>query len=399
MSDIIFNKVLQEFDDEELISLAQKLISIPSYHGLQYPEKEVAEYLYGFLQENGMHTVMVNALEGRPNVICEYGNGDDCQKTLMLNGHMDTVDVKNMTIDPFKGNIENGNIYGRGSVDMKSAVAAMAMALVFVKRAGVELGGKVYFAGVVDEERGAEGTRYIAKNGPKTKYAIVGECTDMEIHIGHRGLEWIQIRVEGKYAHGGTPESGINAIEKMNKIITKISDNLLPSIKKRTHPIVGPAFLNYGTINGGTQPSTVAGECVLKLDRRWLPSETRESIIDELNDIISEMQRDDKDLKAHASSISTKDSMGLGYPPMVCSPSSPIVRSLEKVSMQLRKSSRVSSFPAWTDGAILSHFGTETVIFGPGHLSSAHSDKEFCPVQDIIDTCKAYIYVILDICR
>lgn len=393
-----FYEVIKYLNEEELITLTQKLISIPSYHGLPAPEKEVAKYINEYFQKQGINSQIIVVSEERPNVICSYGDGKNFDKTLMLNGHLDTVGVENMVIDPFKGYVKDGNIYGRGSVDMKGAVAAMIIALVLIKRAGIKLEGKVYFTGVIDEEYWNMGTKHILQHGPKAKYAIVGEPTKLEIHNGHRGLEWIQVFVEGKYAHGGTPEKGINAIVKMNKIVSEIIDSLLPEINKRSHPITGPATLNLGVIKGGTQPSTVAGNCILQLDRRWIPGESPESITDEIREVIKKLQKDDPQLKAEVSIMRNKGN-DVGFPYLVCERTSRIVKSLKNATSRIINNTKFSYFPAWTDGALLSHIGgVETVVFGPGDLASAHSEKEFCPVQDIINACKIYLYTILDIC-
>lgn len=394
-----FEKALEFLDEQELVKLTQKLISIPSYHGLPQPEKEVAHYINDYFKKQGFATRLTDVIDGRPNVITSYGDGEDDTKTLMLNGHMDTVPAQNMTIEPFKGFIEDGKIFGRGAVDMKGPIAAMMMALVILNRANIKLKGKVHFAGVIDEEKGAEGTRDIVRNGPKTKYAIVGEPTDLLIANGHRGLESIQITIKGKYAHGGTPDKGINAIAKMNRVITEIQSELLPRIQKRSHPITGSAFFNLGVIEGGTQPSTVPGECILKIDRRWLPSETRESIIEELREIISKLQKEDKEINGEVKIISPEESLGIGYPPLACSESSELVKTLKKACEKNNEKTDTTYFPAWTDGSILSRYDIETVVFGPGHLSSAHSDVEFCPIDDIVKACKVYIYTILNLCK
>lgn len=395
----IYESLINNLDKDELIELTRKLISIPSYHGLPNNEKEIGEYIYKFLIDNSMKPELIKVKNERSNVICGYGDNKDNSKTLMLNGHLDTVDVKNMIIKPFESYIENGCIFGRGSVDMKGAVAAMIMAVLIVKRAGIKLDGRVYFAGVIDEERGAEGTRHIIKNGPITKYAVVGEPSNLEIQNGHRGLEWIRIIVEGKYSHGGTPQDGINAIEKMNKVINEIQNNLLPLVKKRKHPIAGPANFNLGTIKGGTQPSTVPGDCILEIDRRYIPGESRDSVIKELNDIFEKISISDPDFKARAEIMSTKDSMNLGYPPLVCKPDSNIISSLKDAVQTNNLETKISYFPGWTDASLLSYKDVEAVVFGPGHLSSAHSDKEFCPIDDIINACKIYLYTIIDICK
>jgi len=392
-----YQKALEHLDEDRIIELTKKLIAIPSYHGLEAPEKEVSSYLYKYLLDEGFESEHISVAGERKNVIAWYGANSDKEKTLMLEGHMDTVDVKNMSVDPFSGNIENGNIYGRGSVDMKGALAAMVGALMAIKKAGIQLDGRAYFAGVVDEERNYRGADYIAKNGPITRYAIVGEPTELEIHNGHRGLIWIEVKVNGKYAHGGTPEKGINAIEKINSVITEIVTKLKPEIMKRKHPVTGPSHLNLGHIKGGTQPSTVAGECILQMDRRWLPDESQEGAVQEIENILANLKKKDPEFDATVTVMD--DNMDIQFPPLVCEEQSPLVNILKEASSEVLNRSKTSYFPAWTDGSILSRDGgIETVVLGPGHLSSAHSEEEFCPVQEIIDASKIYIYSILKIC-
>ncbi len=392
-----YQKALEHLDEDRIIELTKKLIAIPSYHGLEVPEKEVSSYLYKYLLDEGFESEHISVAGERKNVIAWYGANSDKEKTLMLEGHMDTVDVKNMSVDPFSGNIENGNIYGRGSVDMKGALAAMVGALMAIKKAGIQLDGRAYFAGVVDEERNYRGADYIAKNGPITRYAIVGEPTELEIHNGHRGLIWIEVKVNGKYAHGGTPEKGINAIEKINSVITEIVTKLKPEIMKRKHPVTGPSHLNLGHIKGGTQPSTVAGECILQMDRRWLPDESQEGAVQEIENILANLKKKDPEFDATVTVMD--DNMDIQFPPLVCEEQSPLVNILKEASSEVLNRSKTSYFPAWTDGSILSRDGgIETVVLGPGHLSSAHSEEEFCPVQEIIDASKIYIYSILKIC-
>ena len=392
-----YQKALACLEEEKIINLTSKLISIPSYQGLEVPEKEISAYLYQYLLDEGLKAQHVPVTGERNNVLAWHGAASNNQKTLMLEGHMDTVGVNNMVVDPFSGKVVNGYIYGRGAVDMKGALAAMIGAICAVKEAAITLEGQVYFAGVIDEERNYRGADFITRNGPITRYAIVGEPTELEIHNGHRGLIWIEIKVKGKYAHGGTPEKGINAIEKVSAIIEEITTRLKPQVMKKSHPITGPSHLNLGLIRGGTQPSTVAGECILQMDRRWIPDESQEEAVQEIEDIIEHLKEKDPELDAEVTVID--DNMDIQFPPLVCAESSPLVTILKEASGKVINRHKTSYFPAWTDGSILSRDGgIETVVLGPGHISSAHSEEEYCPVEEIINACKIYIYSIIKIC-
>lgn len=398
MLDEIYRTALKYIDEKELISLAKSLIAIPSHHGLKNPEKEIADYIDQYLAGSGLETEKITVIDERKNVIASYGSGSRQDKTLMLEGHMDTVDVTNMKTDPFSGAIRKGNIYGRGSVDMKGALAAMITALTAVRKAQIPLTGRAYFAGVIDEELNNEGAIHIAGNGPITTYAIVGEPTGLEIHNGHRGLVWLEIKVKGKYAHGGTPEKGINAIEKICTIMTALKEQLEPELAKRVHPVTGPSTMTFNYIAGGTRPSTIPGECLLRIDRRWIPGESQEMVLREIREIIDRLKENDKTLDAKVNILHGKP--GSELPPLVCNKESCLVKILKEATMAVIGKHTLNYFPAWTDGSLLARDGgIETVVFGPGQLFSAHSEEEFCPLQDIIDACKVYLYTILRICR
>ncbi|HPQ38286.1 MAG TPA: M20 family metallopeptidase [Synergistaceae bacterium] len=386
-------------EEKALLDLTRKLISIPSHHGLENPEEEISLYLRDFLVHQGLETERRGTPEGRFNVLARYGKRKSSEKTLMLNGHTDTVDVANMIIPPFSGEIKDGKIFGRGSVDMKGSLAAMIHAVLAIKKAGIPLEGEVLFAGVADEEFWNAGTRDLVKRGPRARYAIVGEPTKLQIYHGHRGLEWIEIAVKGKYAHGGTPEKGINAIEKAGLLIRALTEDLLPKIRERGHSITGPSTLNLGQILGGTQPSTVAGECILRLDRRWIPGESTESVLRELEELGEKLHRRDENFRMEVSNMRDMEKNHLGQPPLVTSPDSPLVRVLEETLARMNRTPEKGSFPGWTDAGLLSSAGgMETVVFGPGDISSAHTEKEFCEVDQIIACSRAYVGAILEIC-
>jgi len=395
----VIDKALSFIEEGALIDLARELVSIPSYHGLDNPEKEISSFLQYHLKNEGLNAIRVETEEGRYNVIAGYGKNNDPEKTLMLNGHLDTVSVENMTADPFSGKISDGKIFGRGAVDMKSALASMIHAILAVQRAGTSLEGEVVFAGVADEEFWNIGTRHIAGKGPFTRFAIVGEPTELKIDNGHRALEWIEVIIKGRYSHGGTPERGVNAIEKAGKFIYRICNELLPSLNKRTNPVTGPSTLNLGSIFGGTQPSTVAGECVIRLDRRWIPGESTESVMQELEEIIRQLREFDPDYDAEVRNMRDMKTNMIGQPPLLTTSDSILVKALQKAVRVCGDSPQLGFFPGWTDAGILSSVaGIETVVFGPGDLSTAHSDNEFCPIDQIINSCRAYVATILEIC-
>ncbi len=133
---------------------------------------------------------------------------------LVLCGHTDTVPLNQGNPGHgFSGSIDDGRLFGRGTTDMKGALAAMAAALVALSRPGLPVSGRVTLAAVIDEEIESLGAEHLIESGFTADGAIVGEPTQNQICIGHKGLEWLEIVFSGKAAHGGTPTAGINAID------------------------------------------------------------------------------------------------------------------------------------------------------------------------------------------
>lgn len=383
---------------EEVANLAGELVKIPSYSGLKNQEEQVAEYIYSFFRREGIKTELKEVLKGRPNVYAVLkGKGEG--PSLMITGHTDTVPPYEMTIDPFSGEIKDGRVYGRGAVDMKGPIAAMMMAMVGLKRCGIELKGDLVFAGAINEEEKSEGTEYIVNNGPRTDAAIVGEPTRLQIAAGHRGLEWLEIIIKGRATHGGTAKKGINAISKAAKFITKVERDLIPRLPERKHPLIGEPVLNFGVIQGGDQPSTVAGRCSIKIDRRWTPGETLEQVLKDFTDIIDELHSEDPDFNAEIKRIENNMAT-MDHYPMEIDLNHPLVKTLSGVTHEvLGCESDITSFPAWTDASLLSNFGNiPCVVFGPGDLARAHSAEEYIEIRELYSAYLIYALTAIQYC-
>lgn len=393
------NLLKEKVSQEELSNLISDLVKIPSTPDSENYEKDVAEFIYEFFQNEGIESKLQKVKDERPNVVAKIkGTGEG--KSLMLTGHMDTVPAYDMDIEPFSGEIRDGKIFGRGSVDMKGPLACMILALVAIKRADIKLKGDLIFVGVIEEEYKSFGTEYLVKNGPKADAAIVGEPTKLDIAAGHRGLEWLEITIEGKTAHGGTASEGINAISKAAKFISKVEEELLPQFAERTHDLIGPPTLNFGVIKGGTQPSSVAGECKIQIDRRWTPLETLDQVFADLNGIIKELQKEDKDFKASVKRIPSNMAT-MDHKPMEISLDHPLVKKLQKATETIRKKKAdIISFPGWTDASLISNFANiDTVVFGPGDISCAHSEVEYIDYKEAYQGFLIYSLIALDFCE
>ncbi|MGM0437546.1 MAG: M20 family metallopeptidase [Bacillota bacterium] len=396
---VLIEKFKNIVKKEELTDLISELVKIPSTPDSEGYERKVAEYIHQFFQDEGIESQLIKVKDNRPNIIAKIP-GTGRGRSLMLTGHMDTVPAYDMDIDPFSGEIKNGRVYGRGAVDMKGPLACMMLTLVAVKRAKIELKGDLIFAGVIEEEYKSFGTEHLVKNGPKTDAAIVGEPSQLNIAAGHRGLEWLEITIEGKAAHGGTAKKGINAISKAAKFINKVEEELLPQFAERTHDLIGPPTLNFGVIKGGTQPSSVAGECKIQIDRRWTPLETLDQVFEDLNKIIEKLQKEDKDFKASVKRIPSNMAT-MDHKPMEISLDHPLVKKLEDATEVVRKKKAdIISFPGWTDASLISNFANiATVVFGPGDISCAHSEIEYIDIEEAYQGYLIYSLIAIDFCE
>lgn len=394
----LLKKIHKYYTQEELVQLTQSLIKIPSHKDVPNREKEVVEFIFNFCNDQGLETKL-EPVEGNRSNVYVFLRGDGTGKTLMLNGHTDTVPPYNMVIDPFKAEVKNNAIWGRGAVDMKGPIASMLITILAIKRANIKLKGDVIFTGVIGEEEKSEGSEYLVKSNIKADGAVVGEPSHYEYSIGHRGLEWLEISIKGKAAHGGVPHLGVNAIEKAAALIERIRKELYPKLQDRYNEYMGPSVMNFGAIQGGSQPSTVADACSIKIDRRYIPGETVESVIKEYQDIIDAMKIDDPNFDAEIirmpNNMLTLDHLYLMTPP------NELIVSAVKESIQevIQKEPEITRKRGWTDAGLLSNYGKiPTVVFGPGEISSSHTKDERVNISELVDAVEIYSGIIEKFC-
>jgi acetylornithine deacetylase/succinyl-diaminopimelate desuccinylase len=379
--------------------LLSTLVRIPSHRGLDRQEEGVAKALAGYLTRAGLEPRLEEVSAGRPNLLCSL-RGRGAGRHLLLCGHTDTVRLNEG--DPgfgFSGELRDGRVLGRGSVDMKGALVSMAGALVGLKRTGALNAGRVTLAAVVDEEMESLGAEHLVASGFTADGAIVGEPTENRICLGHKGLEWLEISFQGKAAHGGTPERGVNAIEAAGRFVHRVRSELVPRFAERSDPLLGPPTLNFGTIQGGDQPSTVAATCTLTADRRSVPGEDFASLSAELQEVLGQVEAEMPGLATRLCRLDGGMAT-LEHLALKTEPTDRLALAAAAARRDLYGSvDEYGAFPAWTDGALLAAFGKiPTIVMGPGDLAVAHSPRESIAIQEVVEAGQLYARTCLEFC-
>lgn len=385
---------------EKITRLLVQMVKARSYPGVPKQEAAVAAELKAFLEDHNIRAAVEEVKDGRPNLTATVDSGRT-GRHLLLCGHTDTVPPNaGSEIDFFAAAEKDGRLYGRGTADMKGALAAMAGALADLKGQKTLAAGKVTLAAVIDEEMESLGAEALIRSGFRADAAIVGEPTENRVAVGHKGLEWLAVEFTGRAAHGSTPEAGINAISAAAHFVRLVEEELAPEFEKRRDPVLGLPVINLGTIAGGDQPSTVAAHCAIKLDRRWVTTETIEQVFADLEDLLVKVRTRQPGLKTEISRVPGGMATMI-HGPLTIDPAHPIVKSARKALAGTgRRGDDLTVFPAWTDGALISREGKiPTIIWGPGELRYAHSPEENIRLEEVHAAARLYAAAALEFCK
>ena len=330
-------------------------------------EGAAAEVVAEWAGEAGLEVEVDEVLPGRPNVVVRapgVGGG----RTLMLNGHLDTVSAGGME-RPFVGRVEGDRLYGRGSYDMKGAIAAALVAAARARDEGVP--GDVVVACVIDEEFGSLGTERLVQTC-RADAAIVCEPTDERIRIAHKGFAGFEIEMPGRAAHGSRPDLGVDAIAAMGSVLARLgglSDRLSD---EPGHPLLGPGSIHASVIEGGQEYSSYPARCLVTGERRLIPGETEADVIAELEELVD--------------GTAGQFRLTFGREPFE-------IAADQGLPEQVATAAGADGFHGiafWTDAALLAAAGIPTVLYGPAG-EGAHGDVEWVDLASLERCCDAYL--------
>ena len=366
---------------KQVVEALELLVSTPSVNPTLAPEeghdeRAIAAAAAEWLRERGVEAWVDEVKPTRTNAVGRTGSGE---RTLVFCGHIDTVATAGMTIAPFEPRIENGRMYGRGSFDMKGGVAAVMCALVALAKEQPQ--GQVMAALVCDEEVASIGAadfvkRYRADACVLTEPSMNGP---RDLVLAHKGFVWVEIVTTGFATHGSRWDLGISAIGKMGRIIAALERYDREELRKRLAPLVGPASMHCATIAGGTGWSTYSSECRLQVERRTIPGETVEQVLDELRDVIA---RADEEAEIN---------LVLARSPMTCSSDAPLARCARSALEAITGTEPTDvGVGYWMDAAIFAEAGVPTVNFGSAG-AGAHEAVEWVDVDSVVQVANALV--------
>lgn len=377
--------MLNQTREEELIKLCRDMIKTPSVSG---EEKKMADLVRENMCANGFDEVIID----------KYGSvvghivGEKPGKKLLLDAHMDTVgvDKSEWDYDPFGAEVLDGKIYGRGSSDMKGALAAMIQAVTnFSQDTDRNFKGDIFISAPVHEEcfEGVAAREISEKTNPD--YVIIGEPSSLNIMRGQRGRAEIVIETKGESAHSASPEVGKNAVYSMVNLIKKIRN-----IELKEHNILGRGILELTDIISSPYPgsSVVPNNCRATFDRRTLIGENKDSILEQIDKVIKEAKKLDEDLKAEVYYSEGFEDCWTGnkirakrfFPAWLYEEADEFIQRIYKVLNNVISNSEISYYSFCTNG---SHYAGEkdipTLGFGPSDAHLAHIKDEYIEIEQL----------------
>ena len=334
-------------------------------------ESAAASVLAARLEAAGFDVSSWEHAPGRPSLVARWGD----EPSLCFTGHLDTVPLGGApwSVEPF-GELRDGRLYGRGSTDMKSGVAALVVAAERVAALGGRASGGLELVLCAAEETGCEGALHLASAGVlgRVRAIIVAEPTGGVPHVAHKGVVWARLRTEGKSAHGSSPQLGRNAIYPLAAAVARLADL---SLDAEPHPVLGEPTFNVGVISGGSGINLVPDRAEAGIDVRTVPGMSSDRLVSQLRE-------------AAGAEVTVEPILDLAA--VATDPDDAFVQSVFEVA-----GSSGGGLAYFTDAAALApaYGSPPTVIWGPGEAAQAHQTDEWAAVDRIEAAAEGYFEV------
>lgn len=387
--------------NDEVCDILAQLVRVDSTFG---KEGDCGRLIEKICKDYGLTVEMIPVAEDRFNVMVTVGaeSYKSEKLALMLHGHYDIVPPLDMK-DPFETTIKDGKMWGRGTVDQKSGLAAAIGAAIAIKRSGKKLKRPFCIAAVVDEESEHRGSYELTKSGVEADYAIVTEPTNTtNCEFGCKGTTPIKITVTGLTAHASNPWCGVNAIEKAMPILEGLFKMKFEEVDLGLFGKV-QGTICVSKMDAGTAYNNVPGEAVIWMDRRTVPGEDTPLALQQVNDVIAQAMKKDPTIKAKAEVARPdwkwepikKRGLNPTYMNEDCELFKIIKSAGDKAGLDIQR----KYCNGYNDmDFLINDLGIETLVLGPGDGTLAHSPNEEVDVDEVCNITDVYCNVIEELC-
>ena len=378
--------------ENDIIRFAQRLIQTPSLSG---SEERVAGVVQNEMERLGYDRVWRDEVG---NVI-GLMKGEAGGKSVMLNSHMDHVDVGDESrweFPPDAAVIADDCLWGRAACDVKGALAVQVYAPAIARRAGLSIASDVYMTAVVLEERGGWGSEHIART-LKADYAILGEATANELRLGHRGRVEMQALFSGRSVHASAPARGANPHYALARFLTRLRDLRMASDELFGHSTVAPTTI----ATDQSSPNVTPGEVRLTLDWRNVPSEKPEQILAKVQHLLDDVREPGVSARVEVPQVVLNTYTGLSeaqaliHPAYYIPASDPFVQSARKaLTSALDREVELGTWDFATDGGHLMKAGIPTIGFAPGEERLAHTTQDRVAIAQLSEATVGYLALL-----
>ncbi|WP_327582432.1 M20 family metallopeptidase [Nonomuraea sp. NBC_00507] len=370
-----------DVDADGVVAFTQALVRIPSTNDPGRREQPAAELVAARMRDWGWEPTVYEAAPGRPNVVAVVEGGGGDGPTLMFEGHTDVVtegDLSEWTVDPFGGEIRDGRLWGRGSADMKSGLAATLYATRALQLAG-PFPGRIKVCALADEEGLMIGAHHFVSEGLAAGVdgAIVAEPEAGEICAVAKGALRLRVDLAGKMAHGAMPQHGRNPIQAIGPLLVGLRA-LQEELQGRhpAHEHLGEVYVTPTVLQAGSeeQVNVIPAGASVFVDVRTIPGVEHKDIADRVAALAS------------CDGIGAEVSVLVDRPPVDVPVSDPVVAALAAAHRAVTGEEPVyGGVPGSTDGTVLTHWGgIPSVVYGPGGKWIAHQADEYVEVEEIV---------------
>ena len=351
---------------DAVVDLTRQLVAFDSVNPGLVPgavgEGPIARFVADRLSSSGFEVQLVPVLsDPRRMSVIAVRDGDRPGRTVVLNGHLDTVGVDGM-VEPFTARIDGDRMFGRGTSDMKGGVAGLVIAAEQLVAAGAR--GRLVLAFVADEEDASLGAATVleALSGGRLDVCLIAEPTWLDLAVAHRGYAVVRVGLQGLAAHSSQPEQGVDVLAPLGSLLVAVAGRNRALRQVFPHPLLAHGSLMSTVAHGGSAPFTVAAQAEALIERRTLPGEDATASLSEVRDLVDAVT-------AGAPGLDSTVELVLARDAWQADDSGPAAELMDLLAAALPAAEAApparTGAPYWMESALWQASGVPTVVCGP----------------------------------